>query len=267
MPDMPAAGSPWPQFALILPICRASASSRAAMMADLVDRTSMGSPSGVPVPCASTQLSSEGGVAAARRSLERQRVAALATGITVGTRVESVATALGRGHARGGHHHARPLAEDHIEANHKRGVALPVLHGAEAVVRCDNSRRARCVDGRARTLQPQGEGHAARRDGARRRGCGVDGTGAHARAEHLGILGRPHADVDAGEAAEQARLGEAGAVESLVALLEGEPLRRLHDSRFGRRDAEKGVVEELRVQEEARVALPIDNHLRNRVVH
>eukprot|EP00967_Tisochrysis_lutea_P023584 scaffold27079_cov32-Tisochrysis_lutea.AAC.3 len=71
MPETPAAGSPCPQFAFILPTCNGSASPREAMMAALVDRTSIGSPKGVPVPCASRQLISDGGVAASDMAARR----------------------------------------------------------------------------------------------------------------------------------------------------------------------------------------------------
>eukprot|EP00967_Tisochrysis_lutea_P158956 scaffold327121_cov126-Tisochrysis_lutea.AAC.1 len=49
---MPAAGSACPTFALMLPTAKASSASRESSSAD-TERASMGSPSSVPVPCAS----------------------------------------------------------------------------------------------------------------------------------------------------------------------------------------------------------------------
>ena len=52
-PASPAAGSAWPQFALRLPTQSGGDGARAASTAAASERTSIGSPSGVPVPCAS----------------------------------------------------------------------------------------------------------------------------------------------------------------------------------------------------------------------
>eukprot|EP00967_Tisochrysis_lutea_P159375 scaffold330178_cov97-Tisochrysis_lutea.AAC.1 len=52
-PAMPAAGSAWPALALKLPRGSAAHSERSSRIAEITDRTSIGSPSGVPVPWAS----------------------------------------------------------------------------------------------------------------------------------------------------------------------------------------------------------------------
>eukprot|EP00962_Isochrysis_galbana_P033366 scaffold11155_cov141-Isochrysis_galbana.AAC.1 len=52
-PTNPAAGSAWPTFAFMLPIGKDSVSLSSLSTADPNERTSMGSPRGVPVPCAS----------------------------------------------------------------------------------------------------------------------------------------------------------------------------------------------------------------------
>eukprot|EP00964_Phaeocystis_antarctica_P021528 scaffold11947_cov82-Phaeocystis_antarctica.AAC.2 len=55
-PDIAAAGSPWPQFALTAPTTSGScASPRACSIAACSEPASIGSPSAVPVPCASSR--------------------------------------------------------------------------------------------------------------------------------------------------------------------------------------------------------------------
>eukprot|EP00967_Tisochrysis_lutea_P022758 scaffold25972_cov32-Tisochrysis_lutea.AAC.7 len=78
--------------------------------------------------------------------LKCKRVATFATGVSISALIKSMAAALWRSHSRDGHHHARPLAEDHVYADNQGGLALIVLHSAYAIVGSDYTRGAGRVD-------------------------------------------------------------------------------------------------------------------------
>ena len=162
---------------------------------------SVGSPSGVPVPCASTQpdlrrrhrratqrreqqraLRRAVGRRQARRAAvlphraaaeQRRRLAiarpqheradGLGASVAVGTCVERLAAAVGREHP--GRRRSKRAVRHELQAHRQRerAAALAAAYRKRAAVRRRQRRGARRVDARARALQPEDERQTARR--------------------------------------------------------------------------------------------------------
>ncbi|EDT00905.1 hypothetical protein BamIOP4010DRAFT_5583 [Burkholderia ambifaria IOP40-10] len=188
------------------------------------------------------------------QALEHHHAATFAAHIAVRRRVEGLAPAVRRQHARlreTDHHLGR---KHQVDAACKRHVAFARAQAFASQVQTDQRRRAGGIDRHARAGEAQHERQAARGHVQRAARAGV----AARRRRRIGHLDRM---VEAGNADIHARGGlpeafgrEMGVFERFPGHFEQEPLLRVEVSGFARRDSEERRVEFIHAFEKRAVA-------------
>eukprot|EP00964_Phaeocystis_antarctica_P095598 scaffold62036_cov73-Phaeocystis_antarctica.AAC.3 len=237
-PAIAAAGSACPAFALTLPNASgACASSRACSSAACSEPASIGSPSAVPVPCASsratpaaaTPASASAACSSARcavplgavrlalrpRRLQHRRAARLSAHVAVRAGVEGVAPPCHRRHARHREREADGRGEHEVDRREQCALALAQLHRSPRGVTRHKRRRAGGVERDARPLQSQHVRQPARRDGVAAARRGINAVARWTRLEHLGKVVRGDAEEHARRAANELGSPQPGRVERL----------------------------------------------------
>ena len=182
--------------------------------------------------------------------LQDHDAAALAPDVPVGRGVECLALAVRRQHPRVGAILQQPPGEDDVHPARKREVRVAPLQARDRLVRGHQRRRAGGVHRHRRPSQAQRERDPAdRRIEGRARdrietGGGLGGSGILARLQDqppVVVVADPR--VDAGPAVLQPLGIDARVFERPPARLQNQPLLRVQQLRFDRRDPEEGSVE------------------------
>ncbi len=187
-----------------------------------------------------------------RQPLQHDDAAALAASVAVGGAIERLAPPVGGQHARL-RHRDRVVGRQHqVHARRERHLALPGVQALARQVDGDERRRAGGVDGQARSAKTEEVGEAAGGDvrHVARGGVGIDLREVVA-VDHLRIVERRQADVDACRRSGEALGRQAGVFERLPGDLEQQPLLRIHRDRLARGDAEEARIEPVDPVEES----------------
>ena len=186
------------------------------------------------------------------KPLQHQRAHAFAGHEAVRAMIEGEAAAVGRQHAGltglDVHHRAR----HHRHTTGEREVAVVGDQTVAGVGDRDQRGGARGVDRQARALQVEEVGDARGENRHRRAGEALGAVLVFARA--LVVVGRTAADEHAAAAARQAARVDRRVLDRMPAALQHQPLLRVHDFGFGRRDVEEQRVESVAVFQHAHPA-------------
>ena len=194
-----------------------------------------------------------------------QDAAALAPDVPVGGGVEGLALAVRRQHPRVGAKLEKPAGENDIHPSRKREVRVTPLEPRDGLVRCDQGRRAGGVHRHRRPPEAQREGDTPDRGIERRAGDGIETGGRFGGPRTLpGFQDQPpvvvvaDACVNAGTAVLQPLGIDACVFERPPARFKNQPLLRVQQLRFDRRNAEEGGVETVEIIEIGAEAAGVD---------
>ena len=169
----------------------------------------------------------------------------------VGPPVERLAPTVGRHQTPLGEGHAGLRRQHHVDATGERQVAVAAAQAPTGEVHGDERRRARRVDGHARTAQVVEERQAVGDDAVHVPGQRVGIDVRRVAGVAIAVVVQRRRDEHAGLGAGEVVGGLAGPLQRLDSDLEDEALLRIHVCRLPRRDAEVGRVEPVDLVEEA----------------